>query len=92
MHLDILSLIITLIYVLDTIIRLYGLGWHSFRANGWNLFDVVVASGSFTTTLIAYFYFTSFEVLLLQKLFLVSIAFKLVQRVDSLNQLFKTGT
>ncbi|KAI9570096.1 Ion transport protein-domain-containing protein [Boletus coccyginus] len=89
---NILSLIITLIYVLDTIIRLYGLGWHSFRANGWNLFDVVVASGSFTTTLIAYFYFTSFEVLLLQKLFLVSIAFKLVQRVDSLNQLFKTGT
>jgi len=78
--------------VLDTTIRLYGLGWHSFRANGWNLFDVVVASGSFTTTLIAHFYFSSFEILLLQKLFLVSIAFKLVQRVDSLNQLFKTGT
>jgi hypothetical protein len=27
----------------------------------------------------------------LQKLFLVAIAFKLVQRIDSLNQLFKTS-
>lgn len=81
-----------MIYVVDTTIRLYGLGWHSFRANGWNLFDVVVASGSFTTTLVVYFYPASYDLQLLQKLFLVSITFKLVQRVDSLNQLFKTGT
>lgn len=81
-----------MIYVVDTTIRLYGLGWHSFRANGWNLFDVIVASGSFTTTLIARWYPGSYNIQLLQKLFLVSIAFKLVQRVDSLNQLFKTGT
>lgn len=81
-----------MVYVVDTTIRLYGLGWYSFRANGWNLFDVVVASGSFTTTLIARLYPVSYNIQLLQKLFLVSIAFKLVQRVDSLNQLFKTGT
>ncbi|KAG8215839.1 Ion transport protein-domain-containing protein [Butyriboletus roseoflavus] len=86
------SLVLTMIYVVDTSIRLYGLGWHSFRANGWNLFDVVVASGSFTTTFIVHFYFSNVGILLLQKFFLVSIAFKLVQRVDSLNQLFKTGT
>ncbi|KAH0835701.1 Ion transport protein-domain-containing protein [Lanmaoa asiatica] len=91
-YLDLFSLSLTLIYVVDTTIRLYGLGWRSFRANGWNLFDVVVASGSFTTTFIAHFYSESFNIQLLQKLFLVSIAFKLVQRVDSLNQLFKTGT
>lgn len=81
-----------MIYVVDTTIRLYGLGWHSFRANGWNLFDVVVASGSFTTILVARFYSDSLAIQLLQKLFLVSTAFKLVQRVGSLNQLFKTGT
>ncbi|KAG9312662.1 Ion transport protein-domain-containing protein [Chiua virens] len=85
------SLFITLMYVVDTTIRLYGLGWHSFRANGWNLFDIVVASGSFTSTLVAHFYPDSFNVQLLQKLFLISIVFKLVQRVDSLNQLFKTA-
>ena len=78
--------------MVDTTIRLYGLGWNSFRANGWNLFDVIVASGSFATTIVARFYSSSFTVQLLQKLFLVSIAFKLVQRVATLNQLFKTGT
>ena len=86
------SLVLTTIYVVDTSIRLYGLGWHSFRANGWNLFDIVVASGSFITTFIVQLNDTNFVILFLQKFFLVSIASKLVQRVDSLNQLFKTGT
>ncbi|KAF8122971.1 Ion transport protein-domain-containing protein [Boletus edulis] len=89
---NIFSFTISAMYVVDTTIRLYGLGWHSFRANGWNLFDVVVASGSFTTILCARFYPGEIYIQLLEKLFLVSIAFKLVQRVASLNQLFKTGT
>ncbi|KIK93928.1 hypothetical protein PAXRUDRAFT_828487 [Paxillus rubicundulus Ve08.2h10] len=86
------SLFMTSIYVVDTTIRFYGLGWQSFRANGWNLFDVLVALGSFTTTLIVRFGSPDLGIQLLQKLFLVSIAFKLVQRTDSLNQLFKTVT
>lgn len=90
--LDVVSLFIATTYAVDTTTRLYGLGWHSFRANGWNLFDVVVASGSFTTMLVGHFCPENVWVQLLQKLFLVSIAFKLVQRMDSLNQLFKTGT
>ncbi|KAG6372714.1 Ion transport protein-domain-containing protein [Boletus reticuloceps] len=89
---NIVSLIISLMYVVDTTIRLYGLGWRSFSANGWNLFDVLVASGSFLTTLFARFYPGDYSTELLQKLFLVSMAFKLVQRVAILNQLFKTGT
>ncbi|KAF8452208.1 Ion transport protein-domain-containing protein [Boletus edulis BED1] len=91
-HSDIVSLIISLTYVVDTTIRLYGLGWRSFSANGWNLFDVLVASGSFLTTLFTRFYPSDYSTELLQKLFLVSMAFKLVQRVAILNQLFKTGT
>ncbi|KIJ67326.1 hypothetical protein HYDPIDRAFT_127226 [Hydnomerulius pinastri MD-312] len=86
------SLLLTATYVLDITIRFYGLGWQSFRANGWNLFDVVVAFGSFITTLVVRFGSPDFAIQQLQKLFLVSIAFKLVQRTDSLNQLFKTGT
>jgi hypothetical protein len=68
----------------------------SFRANGWNIFDLVVITGSFATTIPA-LYMTlsggqpSQVNTQLQKLFLVSIAFKLVQRVSSLNQLFKTS-
>ena len=71
--------------------RFFGLGWRSFRENGWNLFDLVVASGSFITTLAFHFDNVGFITQQLQKLFLVSIAFKLVQRTNSLNMLFKTA-
>ena len=79
------------IYLLDVSVRFFGLGWRSFRANGWNLFDLVVASGSFITTLAVRFGNSGFATQQLQKLFLVSIAFKLVQRTNSLNMLFKTA-
>jgi hypothetical protein len=68
-------------FVLDVLVRLFGLGWWSFRSNGWNMFDFVVASGNLITT--------RFGNQQLQKIFLVCIAFKLVQRSDALNKLFK---
>lgn len=73
------------------IIRFYGLGWHSFRDNGWNIYDYIVGSGSLVTTLLVRFYTVSSVAATLQKLFIVGIAFKLVQRADSLNKLFKTA-
>ncbi|KAG6853799.1 hypothetical protein C0991_001249 [Blastosporella zonata] len=79
------------IYMLDVSVRMFGLGWKSFRSDGWNLFDVVVAGGSFITTLVVRFGSSGFITQQLQKLFLVSIAFKLVQRNNSLNMLFKTA-
>ena len=84
-------LVITFVYIVDVLVRLIGLGWNSFRANGWNLFDVVVTTGSFVSTFIVRFGQSNFVWEQLQKLFLVSIAFKLVQRTDSLNRLFKTA-
>lgn len=79
------------IYIIDVSVRCYGLGWRSFRANGWNIFDIIVSGGSFITTLIVRFGQSGFATQQLQKLFLVSIAFKLVQRTNSLNMLFKTA-
>lgn len=78
-------------YIIDVIVRFIGLGWTSYFANGWNYFDVLVSVGSFVTTLIVRFGGIGFAVQQLQKLFLVSIAFKLVQRTNSLNKLFKTA-
>ncbi|TEB23953.1 high-affinity cell membrane calcium channel [Coprinellus micaceus] len=78
-------------YILDVYVRLYGLRWRSFKANGWNLFDLVVAHGSFITLIIVQFGQSGYVINQLQKLFLVSIAFKLVQRTNSLNMLFKTA-
>jgi len=78
-------------YVVDIIVRFYGLGWRSFRANGWNMFDIVVATGSLLTTVSVRVGANGYVIDQLQKLFLVSIAFKLVQRMNNLNKLFKTA-
>ncbi|KAG8959952.1 calcium channel protein [Tulasnella sp. 419] len=88
---DILFLFLTTLYLVDVIIRMIGLGWRSFRANGWNLFDVFVITGSFATTVPIVLGTSGFLILQSQKLFLVSIAFKLVQKNNGLNQLFKTS-
>lgn len=88
---DVFFAFVTIAYVIDIAIRWYGLGFRSFKANGWNIFDVLVASGALITTVLLRIQPDSFLVAQLQKLFLVSIAFKLVQRTNSLNQLFKTA-
>lgn len=85
-----------MLYAVDLLVRFYGLGFNSFRANGWNIFDLIVITGSFTTTIPALRATTrglpgNDTNTQLQKLFLVSISLKLVQRVSSLNQLFKTS-
>ena len=82
---------VTLMYCIDIIVRFCGLGWSSYSANGWNIFDIVVAAGSLFTTLVVRFNAGGFVVQQLQKLFLTCIALKLVQRVNSLNKLFKTA-
>ncbi|KAI0919913.1 hypothetical protein AcV5_001858 [Taiwanofungus camphoratus] len=81
---------VAIVYTLDTLIRLYGLGWQSYSANGWNVFDIFIAGGSLFTTFIVRFHSSGFAVQQLQKLFITCIAFKLIQRTDSLNKLFKT--
>lgn len=90
-HLDDFFIFVTVVYGIDIIIRLYGLGWGSYSANGWNLFDIIVAGGSLITTLVVRFQAGGFVTQQLQKLFITSIAFKLVQRTNSLNKLFKTA-
>jgi hypothetical protein len=72
-------------------VRLFGLGWQSFCSNGWSIFDFVISGGSFVMTLIFRFGTLGFATQQLQKLFLVFIAFKLVERMNSLNKLFKTA-
>lgn len=72
-------------------VRLAGLGWQSFKQNGWNLYDIFVVTGTFATTIPLLLHSSSDVAVQLQKLFLVSIAFKLVQKSNSLNQLYKTA-
>jgi uncharacterized membrane protein len=84
-------LFITVMYVADILVRFHGLGWRSFRANGWNIFDIVIATGTLLTTVSVRVGASGYLIDQLQKLFLVSVAFKLVQRMNNLNKLFKTS-
>ncbi|KAL7418234.1 Ion transport protein-domain-containing protein [Mrakia frigida] len=79
------------IYTFDLSIRAYGLGWRSFKANGWNWFDLIVITGSLATTVPVLFGLETSALVQLQRLFLCSIALKLIQKLNSLNQLFKTA-
>ncbi|GAA6027992.1 hypothetical protein JCM8097_001819 [Rhodosporidiobolus ruineniae] len=80
----------TILYLIDIVVRVSGLGVSFFRS-GWNLYDLVVVTGTIATTLPILAGNTHQTALQLQKLFLVSIVLKLAQRNDSLNQLFKTA-
>ncbi|GAA5967490.1 hypothetical protein JCM11641_000565 [Rhodosporidiobolus odoratus] len=80
----------TLLYTLDVVVRICGLGYSFFRG-GWNLFDLTIISGTVATTVLVLAGSNDQVAIQLQKLFLCAVAFKLVQRNDSLNQLFKTA-
>ncbi|KAL1918646.1 uncharacterized protein VTP21DRAFT_2668 [Calcarisporiella thermophila] len=84
-----LYLTYTFFYIAEILIKLIGLGWESFRQNSWNLYDVVVVTGAAATTYGMLHPNQSTAVMEAQKLFLTAICFKLVQKSDSLNQLFK---
>lgn len=93
-----------IIHMFDIGIRMIAFDWHSYVGNTWNLFDIFAICGSLATTIVllfqplnqaaAQFVIVRWSHLLLihprlQKLFLVGVLFKLAQRSDSLNQLFK---
>lgn len=90
---DIVYIGLTACYALDIVIRLAGLGWRAYKDNWWNLYDLVVVTGTFATTipLLAPDRDTATGIVQAQKLFLVAIAFKLVQKSNALNQLFRTA-
>lgn len=93
-----------IIHMFDIGIRMIAFDWHSYVGNTWNLFDIFAICGSLATTIVLLFqplnqaaaqfvivrrcYLLLIDTRL-QKLFLVGVLFKLAQRSDSLNQLFK---
>jgi len=88
---DFIFLGFTLAYLVDVLVRLVGLG-RAFVQNGWNLYDLVIISGTVATTLPIVAGATDSQAAIqLQKVFLVALIFKLVQRNDQLHQLFKTA-
>ncbi|PWN49893.1 hypothetical protein IE53DRAFT_331270, partial [Violaceomyces palustris] len=89
---DIIYLCFAIIYGCDIFIRLFGLGWKSFRENPWNLYDLAVVTGTVATTIpLLKGNPGNLTNVQFQKIFLTCVAFKLVQKSNALNQLFKTA-
>ncbi|KAH7403399.1 BcCCH1, calcium channel protein [Cadophora sp. MPI-SDFR-AT-0126] len=81
----------TLFYAANIIVRIIGLSWARFRRSSWDVFSIVVVSGTLVTTTLLLTRFDSQVYIQLHKLFLVSIVLLLIPRNDALDQLFKTA-
>ncbi|CAJ0823874.1 11692_t:CDS:10, partial [Entrophospora sp. SA101] len=74
-----------IIYIIDIVIKITGLGWNVFRSNRWNLFDLVVVTGAAVTNILDLIPNSNIDAIKYRKIFLILIAFKLFQKSDVLN-------
>ena len=84
-------LALSLIYVANIVIRMVGLGTYHYFRSLWDVYDLVIVTGTITTTVIMLANVQNNIFLQFQKLFLVGIAFNLIRKNDALDQLFKTA-
>ena len=84
-------LVLTIIYAVNIFLRIYGLSWTRFRRSSWDLFSIPAVSGALVTIVMSLSDNSDATFDQLHKLFLVSIAFLLIPRNNSLDQLFKTA-
>ncbi|CAG8454328.1 2140_t:CDS:10 [Diversispora eburnea] len=88
----VLFFLFIMIYITELFIKLFGFGWNVFKSNRWNVFDIVIVFGALITTTSEMFHLFNSEIEIvprIQKAFLLMITFKLFQKSDTMNQLFK---
>jgi hypothetical protein len=84
-------LVFTLIYIVNIIVRVVGLGWTRFRKSSWDLFSLVAVTGAFATSVLFLTNRDHVTYIQLHKFFLVALVLLLIPRNDALDQLFKTA-
>ncbi|KXX81687.1 Calcium-channel protein cch1 [Madurella mycetomatis] len=88
---DTLFLAFTLIYIVNIVVRIVGLGWTRFRKSSWDLFSLVAVTGTFATSIVFLTDRSNNTYIQLHKYFLVAVVLLLIPRNDALDQLFKTA-
>ncbi|KAF9565316.1 calcium channel protein [Mortierella alpina] len=76
------------LYTVEIAIKLCGYGFHKWRLSRWNLYDFVITTLALIT-LIPRFIGHQLWTLRLEKFLLITISFRLAQRIDSLQVLFR---
>ncbi|KAF9099060.1 calcium channel protein [Mortierella sp. AD031] len=75
-------------YSLEIMVKLFGYGFHKWRLSRWNLYDMIITVLAIIT-LIPRFIRHELWTLRLEKFLLITISFRLAQRIDSLQVLFR---
>lgn len=78
------------VFMLEITFKIGGLGWDGYRKNRWNIYNGTVSICATLITVARLCGNTTQALIQTQKLFLTAILFRLVPRIDSLNQLFMT--
>ncbi|KAG0209729.1 calcium channel protein [Mortierella sp. GBA30] len=76
------------LYSLEIAVKICGYGFHKWRLSRWNLYDMVITTLALIT-LIPRFIGHELWTLRLEKFLLITISFRLAQRIDSLQVLFR---
>ncbi|KAL2269870.1 hypothetical protein VTJ83DRAFT_2054 [Remersonia thermophila] len=88
---DVFFMVFILIYTVNIVVRIVGLGWTRFRRSSWDLFSLVAVTGAFATSILFLTDRTHVTYIQLHKFFLVALVLLLIPRNDALDQLFKTA-
>ncbi|KAI1319626.1 calcium channel protein [Mortierella claussenii] len=76
------------LYSIEILIKLLGYGFHKWRLSRWNLYDFAITTLALIT-LVPRFIGHELWTLRLEKFLLITISFRLAQRIDSLQVLFR---
>ncbi|CEP10750.1 hypothetical protein [Parasitella parasitica] len=87
---DVLNAICLCLYVLEMGAKIAGLGLYKWASARWNIYDMVLVWLAIFTSIPKYYGDTPFGVDTFRKLCLVGIAFRLAQRNESLDTLFRS--
>lgn len=89
--LDILNYIFAIIFTIEMILKLIGLGFKQYFSDGWNIFDCCVTVGSDIGVILKLSMGSSnLSVLLVVRAFRIGRVFRLIQSAKSLRTLFNT--
>ncbi|KAI5291468.1 calcium channel protein [Ascosphaera aggregata] len=88
---DIIFLVLHLFYIANIVIRITGLTWRRFRRSSWDVYGLIVITGSFITSMLEVTGNTSRGLKPTHKLLLVAVTLLLIPRNNQLDQLLKTG-
>ncbi|KAI8343217.1 Ion transport protein-domain-containing protein [Chlamydoabsidia padenii] len=78
-----------IIYTLEILVKILGLGLNKLTSSRWNIYDIVVVTWAISTSVLKVLLNESFALVVMFSLAQICIVFRLAQRIDSLDTLLR---